>query len=100
MTDSTAALSAEQVQKIAILARLRIQPDEAHQYADSLNRILGLMESLKAIDTEGVLPMASPHDNPQPLRADVPTEPNRRTDYQAVAPLVQDGLYLVPKVIE
>jgi aspartyl-tRNA(Asn)/glutamyl-tRNA(Gln) amidotransferase subunit C len=100
MTDSTAALSGKDVEAIAKLARLGIQSDDAVQYADSLNRILGLMDALKAIDTEGVTPMASPHDNPQPLRADQPTEPNRRADYQAVAPLVQDGLYLVPKVIE
>jgi aspartyl-tRNA(Asn)/glutamyl-tRNA(Gln) amidotransferase subunit C len=100
MTDSTASLSAKDVDAIAKLARLGLNTDEAEQYADSLNRILGLMDALKAIDTEGVAPMASPHDNPQPLRQDRPTESNRRAAYQAVAPLVQDGLYLVPKVIE
>jgi len=100
MADSSAPLTAADVQQIALLARLQLS--EAHQaaYADSLNRVLGLMDSLARVDTDGVLPMASPHDRAQPLRDDVPTEPNRRADYQAVAPATQDGLYLVPKVIE
>ena len=58
------------------------------------------MDSLKSIDTEGVEPLKSPFDNPQPLRADVVTESNHRDEYQAVAPETQDGLYLVPRVIE
>jgi len=100
MADSSAPLTAADVQQIAVLARLQLS--EAHQaaYADSLNRVLGLMDSLARVDTDGVLPMASPHDRAQPLRDDVATEPNRRADYQAVAPATQDGLYLVPKVIE
>ena len=100
MADSSAPLTAADVQQIAMLARLQLS--EAHQaaYADSLNRVLGLMDSLARVDTDGVLPMASPHDRAQPLRDDVATEPNRRADYQAVAPATQDGLYLVPKVIE
>ena len=100
MADANTALTAEDVQKIALLARLQLS--EAHQtaYADSLNRVLGLMDSLAQVDTTGILPMASPHDRAQPLRDDVPTEPNRRADYQAIAPATQDGLYLVPKVIE
>ncbi|MFZ3192037.1 MAG: Asp-tRNA(Asn)/Glu-tRNA(Gln) amidotransferase subunit GatC [Moraxellaceae bacterium] len=100
MADSSATLTAAEVQQIAVLARLQLS--DAHQaaYADSLNRVLGLMDSLARVDTDGVVPMASPHDRAQPLRDDVPTEPNRRADYQAVAPATQDGLYLVPKVIE
>lgn len=100
MADSSAPLTAAEVQQIAVLARLQLS--DAHQaaYADSLNRVLGLMDSLARVDTDGVVPMASPHDRAQPLRDDVPTEPNRRADYQAVAPATQDGLYLVPKVIE
>lgn len=100
MADSSAPLTAAEVQQIAVLARLQLS--DAHQaaYADSLNRVLGLMDSLARVDTDGVVPMASPHDRAQPLRDDVATEPNRRADYQAVAPATQDGLYLVPKVIE
>lgn len=100
MADSSAPLTAEDVQQIAVLARLHLSEHHQITYADSLNRVLGLMETLANIDTNGVLPMASPHDNPQPLRDDIATEPNRRTDYQAIAPAIQDGLYLVPKVIE
>jgi aspartyl-tRNA(Asn)/glutamyl-tRNA(Gln) amidotransferase subunit C len=100
MADSTQDLSAKNVQDIAILARLAISEQEATRYANSLNSILSLMDRLKSFDTEGVAPMASPHDSAQPLRNDVPTEPNRRDAYQAIAPATQDGLYLVPRVIE
>jgi aspartyl-tRNA(Asn)/glutamyl-tRNA(Gln) amidotransferase subunit C len=100
MADSTADLSAQDVQNIAVLARLAISSHEAEGYASSLNRILGLMDRLKTFDTDGIVPMASPHDSAQPLRDDRPTEPNRRDAYQAVAPATQDGLYLVPRVIE
>ena len=58
------------------------------------------MESLKGIDTEGVEPLKSPFDNPQPLRIDRVSENNQREAYQAVAPAIQDGYYLVPRVIE
>lgn len=100
MAASTAALSAHDVQNIATLAKLALDPQQAHDYADSLTKILTLMDRLSSIDTTGILPMASPHAQAQPLRDDVPSEPNRRADYQAIAPAVQDGLYLVPKVIE
>lgn len=100
MAESSAPLTAEDVQQIAVLARLHLSEQHQVAYADSLNRVLSLMDRLARVDTDGVLPMASPHDNPQPLRDDVPTEPNRRADYQAIAPAIQDGLYLVPKVIE
>ncbi len=100
MAHSSTPLTAEDVQQIAVLARLDLSESHRITYADSLNRILGLMESLAQIDTDGILPMASPHDRAQPLREDRPTEPNRRADYQAIAPATQDGLYLVPKVIE
>ncbi|MEC7120221.1 MAG: Asp-tRNA(Asn)/Glu-tRNA(Gln) amidotransferase subunit GatC [Pseudomonadota bacterium] len=100
MADSSAPLTADNVQQIALLARLQLSDQHTTAYADSLNRVLSLMDALARVDTDGVLPMASPHDNPQPLRADRATEPNRREDYQAIAPATQDGLYLVPKVIE
>jgi aspartyl-tRNA(Asn)/glutamyl-tRNA(Gln) amidotransferase subunit C len=100
MADSSAPLTANDVQQIAILARLQLSAQHQTAYAESLNKVLGLMERLARVDTDGVLPMASPHDRAQPLRDDVATEPNRRSDYQAIAPATQDGLYLVPKVIE
>lgn len=62
--------------------------------------MLGLFEALAAIETEGVAPMAHPGDPDLRLRADDPTEPDRRDDYQRGAPAVAQGLYLVPRVIE
>lgn len=93
-------LNAQTVSQIANLARLSLNDTQSSDYAQSLNKILDMMESLKNIDTEGVEPLKSPFDHPQPLRADVVTETNHRDEYQAVAPETQDGLYLVPRVIE
>ena len=96
----SADLSAETVSAIANLARLSLNDTQSAEYAQSLNKILGMMETLKGINTDGVEPLKSPFDHPQPLRDDVVTEINHREQYQAVAPAVQDGLYLVPRVIE
>lgn len=96
----SADLSAETVSAIANLARLSLNDTQSAEYAQSLNKILGMMETLKGINTDGVEPLKSPFDHPQPLRDDVITETNHREQYQAVAPAVQDGLYLVPRVIE
>lgn len=96
----SADLSAETVSAIANLARLSLNDTQSAEYAQSLNKILGMMETLKGINTDGVEPLKSPFDHPQPLRDDVVTETNHREKYQAVAPAVQDGLYLVPRVIE
>ncbi|AYO53515.1 MULTISPECIES: Asp-tRNA(Asn)/Glu-tRNA(Gln) amidotransferase subunit GatC [Acinetobacter] len=96
----SAELNAQTVSQIANLARLSLNDTQSAEYAQSLNKILGMMESLKAINTDGVEPLKSPFDNPQPLRPDVVTEENHREEYQAVAPAIQDGLYLVPRVIE
>ena len=93
-------LNAQTVSQIANLARLSLNDTQSSDYAQSLNKILDMMDSLKSIDTEGVEPLKSPFDNPQPLRADVVTESNHRDEYQAVAPKTQDGLCLVPRVIE
>ncbi|MEB3767557.1 Asp-tRNA(Asn)/Glu-tRNA(Gln) amidotransferase subunit GatC [Acinetobacter sp. MD2] len=93
-------LDAQTVSQIAHLARLSLNQTQSDEYAQSLNKILDMMESLKAIDTTGIEPLKSPFDTAQPLRADVVTERNHREAYQAVAPATQDGLYLVPRVIE
>ena len=93
-------LDAQTVSQIANLARLSLNDTQSGEYAQSLNKILGMMETLKAIDTTGVEPLKSPFDHPQPLRPDVVTETNHRDEYQAIAPATQDGLYLVPRVIE
>lgn len=100
-TDSAAmSLDTTQVRKIAHLARLRISSDEAEQYAVELSRILGLIEQMNAVETEGVAPMAHPSDAPLRLRPDEVTEPDQREKFQAIAPAVEAGLYLVPKVVE
>ena len=96
----SADLSAETVAAIAHLARLSLNDTQSAEYAQSLNKILGMMDTLKGINTDGIEPLKSPFDHPQPLREDVVSESNHREQYQAVAPAVQDGLYLVPRVIE
>ena len=96
----SADLNSQTVSAIAHLARLSLNDTQSAEYAQSLNKILGMMESLKEINTDGVEPLKSPFDNPQPLREDVVCESNHREQYQAVAPAVEAGLYLVPRVIE
>lgn len=94
------SLSADQVRQVAHLARLEIEPGQVEHYARQLSRILDLVSQLSQVNTEGVAPMAHPLSMVQRLRPDVVTEADRRHDYQAHAPAVQDGLFLVPKVIE
>jgi aspartyl-tRNA(Asn)/glutamyl-tRNA(Gln) amidotransferase subunit C len=94
------ALSREEVRKIALLARLRITDAEAAGYAESLNRILGLIEQMQAVNTDGVEPMAHPTDQPLRLRDDVVSESDQRDKFLRIAPAAEAGLYLVPKVIE
>lgn len=94
------SLDREQVRKIAHLARLRITDQEAAAYAESLSRILGLIEQMNAVNTEGVEPMAHPTDSGLRLRPDQVSEPDLRDKFQKIAPAVEAGLYLVPKVIE
>lgn len=89
-----------EVKKIAHLARLQVNEQEAQRYSDSLSRILGLIEQMNAVDTTGIEPMAHPLDMHLRLRDDSPTETDRRDDYQKCAPAVEAGLYLVPRVIE
>ena len=94
------ALTTEDVTRIARLARLRVSDEERMAGQGQLNGILGLIEAMRAVDTEGVEPMAHPQDVSLRLRADVVTETDHRDAFQAVAPQVEAGLYLVPKVIE
>lgn len=94
------SLSKDQVQHIAMLARLRLAESEVDDVADKLSRIVSFVDQLGAAETGNVSPMAHPLNQSQRLRADVVTEPDAREQIQANAPAVQDGLYLVPKVIE
>lgn len=94
------SLDAEQVKKIAHLARLEINDADIPGYADTLSSILDLVDQMAAVNTDNVEPMAHPMDASQRLRADVVTETNHRDQFQKVAPKTEDGLYLVPQVIE
>ena len=96
----SADLNAQTVSQIAHLARLSLNDAQSTEYSESLNKILGMMDTLKSSNTDGVEPLKSPFDNPQPLRIDRVSENNQREAYQAVAPAIQDGYYLVPRVIE
>jgi aspartyl-tRNA(Asn)/glutamyl-tRNA(Gln) amidotransferase subunit C len=93
-------LARSDVEKIAHLARLAISGEECARYAAELSNILDLVAQMDAVDTTGVAPMAHPLHMVQRLRPDVVTEPNQRERFQAIAPLTDSGLYLVPKVIE
>ncbi len=93
-------LSATEVKKIAHLARLGIEEENVAAYATDLNGILTLMEQMGDLNTDGVKPMAHPMDQIQRLRADTVTETNQRDYFQIIAPQTENGLYLVPKVIE
>jgi aspartyl-tRNA(Asn)/glutamyl-tRNA(Gln) amidotransferase subunit C len=94
------ALERSDVEKIAHLARLGLAEAEIPRTTETLNNILGLIDQMQAVDTDGIEPLAHPLEATQRLRADVVTETNRRDAYQAIAPAVENGLYLVPKVIE
>ncbi len=94
------SLSLDDVRRIARLARIRIDDEDAGRYQSQLNDIFGLIAEMQAVDTTGIEPMAHARDVHQRLREDAVTEADRREAFQAVAPQVEAGLYLVPKVIE
>jgi aspartyl-tRNA(Asn)/glutamyl-tRNA(Gln) amidotransferase subunit C len=94
------ALTADQVRQVAHLARLELKPEQVEKYARELSNILDLVGQLAQANTAQAQPMAHPLDMAQRLRPDAVTEPNRREAFQAHAPKVEHGLYLVPKVIE
>ena len=98
------SLTPEQLQRIALLARIDVAPHEAQAVTERLNQVLGLIDQLQSVDTRDIEPMAHALDAQlsvhQRLRPDEVTEADRREDYQQGAPAVELGLYLVPKVIE
>jgi aspartyl-tRNA(Asn)/glutamyl-tRNA(Gln) amidotransferase subunit C len=94
------SLDKEAVSRIAHLARLGVDDSEYASYARNLSDILAFVEQLNGVDTTGVEPMAHPLDASQRLRPDQVTETAEREKFQRVAPHVEAGLYLVPKVIE
>ncbi len=88
------------VQKVAMLARIRLTDEETGELGPQLSNILGYVDQLQEVDTKGVVETAHPHDAAMPLRADVVTNTNRREALQKPAPETESGLYVVPKVIE
>lgn len=94
------SLSPEQVMKVAHLARLEIEPAQADKYAGELTQILDMVDQLQQADVGDAPPMAHPLHMVQRLRPDAVTETDRREALQGSAPSVEDGLFLVPKVIE
>ena len=94
------SLTPEQVLKIAHLARLNLSEADIALYTPQLSSILGFIEQMNQTDTSSVEPLAHPLDLSQRLRADNVIEADLRTKFQQIAPRVEAGLYLVPKVIE
>ena len=101
------SLTTLDIQRIANLARLALQPDEEARMLDKINDFFGIVEKISAVDTKDVIPMAHQVDAMRNsseialrLRADIVSEPNQREANQQSAPAVEKGLFLVPKVIE
>lgn len=94
------SFSSDDIKKVAHLARLHVSEEKAQALGEDITNILNLVDQLQAVDTSGVEPMAHPMDAVQVLRADEVLETNQREKYQACAPATEEGLYLVPKVIE
>jgi len=94
------SLSKEQVQQIALLARLSLDEKDIDDVVEKLSSIVDFVDQLQAAPTDDVVPMAHPMDMTQRLRADAVTESNDRDKIQENAPSVENGLYIVPKVLE
>lgn len=94
------SLTLEQVRKIAHLARLNLSDEDIALYTPQLSNILNFIEQMNKVDTSHIEPLAHPLDIAQRLRPDAVCEPDLRDKYQRIAPQVEAGLYLVPKVIE
>ena len=94
------SIGPEDIKKIAHLARLQVSESEADKLCHDIGNILKLVDQLQSANTDNVDPMANPLDATQVLRADTVTETDKRDELQKTSPLVEDGLFLVPKVIE
>ena len=98
------SLTPQDIDRIANLARLELQPEESERMLTQINGFFGIVEAMQAVDTTGVQPLAHPvaaiQDIALRLRDDVVSEPNHREANQRSVPAVERGLFLVPKVIE
>jgi len=93
-------ISSDTIREMAQLARLRVDDGEIDDLTRRFSAILDLFDALQAVDVTGVEPLSNPFDAAQPLRDDVVTGTDQREALQAMAPLVEEGLYLVPRVVE
>ena len=105
MTTRPMSLTLNDIARLSMLSQLDLNAQQADDALDKLNSIFALVEQMRAVDTTGVAPLSHPiaawkDDVALRLREDKVTEPNRREDYQKPAPATEDGLYLVPKVID
>ena len=94
------ALTLDDVRRVAYLARIAVDETETQAMLGQLNAVFALIAEMQAVDTAGVEPMSHALDVNQRLRADTVSESDQHERFQAIAPQAQDGLYLVPKVIE
>ena len=94
------ALTLSDVEKIAKLSRLHLSSEEQTQILQELNDVFTLVENMQIVNTDGIEPMAHPHEVALRLREDVVTESDQAAAYQAIAPEVRNRLYIVPQVIE
>ena len=94
------SLTQDDVKRIASLARIEIDDAQAQAAQAQLNSIFDLIATMQAVDTRGIAPMAHAQEVYQRLRDDVVTESDRHAAFQAIAPAIENGLYLVPRVVE
>ncbi len=94
------SLTLNDVEKIAKLSRLTLSDDEKNSTLEKLNAVFELVEKMQTVNTDGVEPMAHPHEVALRLREDAVTESDHAAEYLAVAPEVRDRMYIVPHVIE
>jgi len=94
------SVTPKEIKHVANLARLYITSAEIENHTTTLSRILDLVDQMQDIDTDGVEPMSHPKDARLRMRADKVTETNQREEFQQIAPEVEHGLYLVPKVLD
>ncbi len=97
---SSMSVEQAEIEKIAELARIRIADADIAEVTDRISGILNMVNRMQAVETRHLEPMSNPLDAKQRLRADAVTEPNLRERFQNIAPAVENGLYLVPKVID
>ncbi|MDA7755466.1 Asp-tRNA(Asn)/Glu-tRNA(Gln) amidotransferase subunit GatC [Pseudomonadales bacterium] len=90
----------EVILNIAELAQLEVKDEMISQYADKMTAMLNLIEEMQSVNTDNIEPVSNPLDAVQTMREDKVTEKDLRDEYQAIAPEVDSGLYLVPRVVE